>query len=88
MFELARDRLREDGFQVFGGVISPVHDVYKTRKPTLIAASHRLAMINLAIEDYKFVKASTFEIEQPDWSRTRTVLEQHQEQVSMLYKTL
>ena len=82
MFELARDRLRDDGYQVLGGVISPVNDGYKVHKPTLISSSHRLSMVNLAIQDYSFVRVSKFEIKQQDWSRTRPVLEHHQDLIS------
>lgn len=81
MFELAKDRLHDDGFEVLGGVISPVHDSYKKNKPTLISASHRLEMVKLAIQDNDFVRLSKFETEQEDWSRTRLVLEQHQDLV-------
>jgi len=82
MFELAKDRLHDDGYQVLGGVISPVNDGYKVHKPTLLSSSHRLSMVNLAIQDYNFVRISEFEIEQSDWSRTKPVLEHHQDQIS------
>lgn len=67
MFELAKDRLRDDGFRVLGGIISPVHDSYKKNKPTLISALHRLEMVKLAIQDNSFIRLSTFETDQEDW---------------------
>lgn len=81
MFELARDHLHDIGFKVLGGIISPVHDAYSKNKPTLISASHRLKMVELAIENNSFLRLSKFETEQEGWSRTRFVLEQHQELV-------
>jgi len=37
----------------------------------LITSSHRVAMVRLAIEDYNFVKISTWETEQVDFTQTK-----------------
>ncbi|SPQ96486.1 unnamed protein product (mitochondrion) [Plasmodiophora brassicae] len=52
LFEDARDALR-DRFHVVGGVMSPVHDHYQ--KVGLVPFQHRLAMLQLAVEDSSWV---------------------------------
>lgn len=67
---------RLGNYVVIGGLISPVHDAYA--KKELISATHRLAMVKLALESNSWVKLSDWECKQENWSRTRTVIQYHQ----------
>ncbi|XP_019870564.2 nicotinamide/nicotinic acid mononucleotide adenylyltransferase 3 isoform X2 [Aethina tumida] len=81
MFEIARDHLHRMGtYQVIGGIISPVHDAYG--KKELQCYTHRLAMTKLALQDLDWVKLSDWECKQETWSRTREVLQYHQNQIN------
>lgn len=80
LFELAKDHLQDQGYRVLGGVISPTNDKYN--KKGLISSVHRLEMARLALEDYSFVKLSPWEVEQAEWSRTRLVLDTHQDLIT------
>ena len=86
LFELARDHLTTCGYDVLGGMISPVHDKYKEKKPSLIPAKHRIKMVELSVRDYPFVKCSKWEIHQEGWTRTRQVLEEHLSQINNAVK--
>ena len=77
--ELAKDSLLKKGIEVVGGVISPVHDAYP--KKSLIESSHRIKMVELAVENYAFVKCSRWETQQNEWTRTRAVLDNYSQQV-------
>lgn len=77
--ELARDHLRGKGIEVLGGIISPVNDEYK--KKDLAPASQRVKMVELAVQSYDFVKCSSWEADQSQWTRTRAVLDQYSSQV-------
>ncbi|OMP04228.1 hypothetical protein COLO4_09836 [Corchorus olitorius] len=72
MFELARDALNSDGFNVIGGYMSPVNDAYK--KKGLIAAEHRIELCNLACKSSEFVMVDPWEANQSSYQRTLTVL--------------
>ncbi|XXQ34074.1 Nicotinamide-nucleotide adenylyltransferase [Plasmodiophora brassicae] len=74
LFEDARDALR-DRFHVVGGVMSPVHDHYQ--KVGLVPFQHRLAMLQLAVEDSSWVTVSGWEGRQTAWTRTVDVLSAH-----------
>lgn len=77
MFEIARDHLERVGnYRVIGGVMSPVHDAYK--KQDLVSSEHRRNMLRLALADHEWVRMSEWECQQSDWTRTRQVLEYHQ----------
>ena len=81
LFELARDQLSKCGYNVLGGLMSPVHDNYKKKKSSLIPAKHRIEMVELSLKDYDFVKCSKWETRQEEWTRTRQVLEEHLSQM-------
>ena len=67
------------GNDVLFGLIYPVHDGYG--KKDLAAASHRLAMVNLALQDTDWIKLSDWECSQNGHSRTLMVLKHHQSQI-------
>lgn len=75
--EIARDQIYLDEEEdVIGGVISPVHDEY--RKQDLAESHHRLAMAKLALQSSNWIRLSDWETQQKGWTRTRLVLQQHQ----------
>ncbi|XP_067617848.1 nicotinamide/nicotinic acid mononucleotide adenylyltransferase 3 isoform X1 [Eurosta solidaginis] len=77
MFEIARDYFTTRGtHHVVGGIVSPTHDSYK--KKGLVAGTHRFAMIKLALQSSDWIKASDWELQQPEWSQTLKVLQYHQ----------
>ncbi|XP_043519207.1 nicotinamide/nicotinic acid mononucleotide adenylyltransferase 3 isoform X4 [Frieseomelitta varia] len=77
MFEIARDHLHRMGTHiVVGGVISPVHDAYA--KKDLAAATHRCAMLRLALQNNDWIYLSTWETRQNGWTKTRLTLQYHQ----------
>lgn len=84
IFEIARDVFHEhDEYEVVGGIISPVHDSY--RKPDLVAAVHRCAMINTAIQSSDWIRLSDWECnEQTQWTRTRILLQYHQRYIDSI----
>ncbi|XP_033209712.1 nicotinamide/nicotinic acid mononucleotide adenylyltransferase 3 isoform X2 [Belonocnema kinseyi] len=77
MFEIARDHLHRMGTHVVvGGVISPVHDSYSRKE--LTSSKHRLAMLNLALENNNWIRLSSWECRQNGWTQTRRSLQHHQ----------
>ncbi|KAF3423824.1 hypothetical protein E2986_00859 [Frieseomelitta varia] len=75
--EIARDHLHRMGTHiVVGGVISPVHDAYA--KKDLAAATHRCAMLRLALQNNDWIYLSTWETRQNGWTKTRLTLQYHQ----------
>jgi len=80
LFEIAKDHLTAKGIQVLGGVISPVNDNY-AKKSLNVNSSHRVKMVDLAIQNYDFVKCSRWEAEQSQWTRTRAVLDHYNSQI-------
>ncbi|XP_025160655.1 uncharacterized protein LOC105182848 isoform X2 [Harpegnathos saltator] len=77
MFEIARDHLHRMGTHiVVGGVISPVHDAYA--KKELASATHRCAMLRLALQNNDWIRLSTWETRQNCWTKTRLCLQHHQ----------
>lgn len=54
-------------YEVVGGVVSPVHDLYN--KEDLSAARHRVNMCRLATRDSDWIEVSTWEAEKEEWSR-------------------
>ena len=48
----------------------------------LLPSNHRVEMVQKAIENYDFVKISTWEAEQKKWNRTRAVLDEHMRQIA------
>lgn len=59
-----------------GGVISPVHDAYA--KKELASASHRCAMLRLALQNSDWIRLSSWETRQNGWTKTRLSLQHHQ----------
>ncbi|XP_044754648.1 nicotinamide/nicotinic acid mononucleotide adenylyltransferase 3 isoform X2 [Coccinella septempunctata] len=83
MFEIARDHLHRMGtHSVVGGLISPVHDAYA--KNDLESSTHRKEMVRLALRSSDWIKLSDWECNQESWSRTRQVLNYHQNHVNEL----
>ena len=78
--ELAKDHLTGKGIRVLGGIVSPVNDAYE-KKSLTVNSSHRVKMVNLALQNYDFVKCSKWEAEQSQWMRTRAVLDHYDSQV-------
>ncbi|XP_012281424.1 nicotinamide/nicotinic acid mononucleotide adenylyltransferase 3 [Orussus abietinus] len=77
MFEVAKDHLHRMGTHaVVGGIISPAHDGYGKRD--LASASHRCAMLKLALKNNDWVRVSTWETRQNCWMRTKLSLQYHQ----------
>jgi len=84
MFELARDyfRANKPGIPVLGGILSPTHDCYKSKKPSLISSTHRLAMSKAAVKGSDWITVSDWETRQTDWTRTRKVMEEYSEMLN------
>ncbi|KAF7268864.1 hypothetical protein GWI33_018060 [Rhynchophorus ferrugineus] len=81
MFEIARDFLHRMGqYEVIGGIISPVHDGYG--KKELESSTHRLNMVKLALQGNDWVKLSDWETKQESWTRTRQILQYHQNHIN------
>ncbi|XP_063699699.1 nicotinamide/nicotinic acid mononucleotide adenylyltransferase 3 [Culicoides brevitarsis] len=80
MFELARDHFQALGYTVLGGIISPVHDSYP--KVDLAPAKHRLAMVKLGLQTSDWIRLSDWETLQAEWTRTRQVLQYHQNYIN------
>uniref|UniRef100_A0A6G1SQI4 Nicotinamide-nucleotide adenylyltransferase n=1 Tax=Aceria tosichella TaxID=561515 RepID=A0A6G1SQI4_9ACAR len=77
MFELARHHLKtKKGINVEKGVISPTNDCYALIKPSLSPATHRLAMIRLALRDVdaNWIVCDDWETKQNEWIRTLPAL--------------
>uniref|UniRef100_W5M9U7 Nicotinamide-nucleotide adenylyltransferase n=1 Tax=Lepisosteus oculatus TaxID=7918 RepID=W5M9U7_LEPOC len=76
LFELARDHMHQTGhYEVIGGIVSPVSDKYG--KKGLVSATHRVAMTHLALRTSDWIRADSWESEQPQWITTVTTLRQH-----------
>ncbi|VVC31415.1 Rossmann-like alpha/beta/alpha sandwich fold,Nicotinate/nicotinamide nucleotide [Cinara cedri] len=82
MFEIARDHLNRLGYKIHGGLISPTHDAYQ--KKDLAPSLHRCAMIQQALVSLPWVKISDWEVKQNGWTRTRQVLQYHQNQLNVI----
>ena len=82
LFDLAKERLLSCGWKILGGIISPTHDDYKSKKPSLgVSSHHRIHMIELSLQINKFVKCSRWEADQDHWTPTREVLDEHLNQI-------
>ena len=67
---------------VLGGVISPVHDSYSRKK--LTPSTHRLTLLKLALENNDWIRLSSWECRQNDWTKTRECLHHHQNLLNSL----
>ncbi|KAG6544023.1 hypothetical protein Mapa_014546 [Marchantia paleacea] len=72
MFELARDALIGEGYDVLGGYMSPVNDAYG--KKGLAAAEHRIRLCQLASNESPFIMVDSWEAKQTSYQRTLIVL--------------
>ncbi|KAG5847539.1 hypothetical protein ANANG_G00127150 [Anguilla anguilla] len=80
LFELARDHMHQTGqFQVVGGILSPVSDVYG--KQGLAPARHRVAMARLALGNSDWVRVDDWESKQADWTETVVTMRHHYNQI-------
>ncbi|KZP27635.1 Nucleotidylyl transferase [Athelia psychrophila] len=81
MFEMAKDYVRQNTeFEVVGGYLSPVSDMYK--KPGLLSGHHRSAMCTLAAEQTSsWIMVDTWEAFQA-YQRTAVVLDHFHHQVN------
>ena len=59
-----------------GGYMSPVNDAYA--KPGLAPAEHRLRMAELAVASSPLIMVDSWEVAQPGYSRTLTVMQRVQ----------
>ncbi|XP_053672990.1 nicotinamide/nicotinic acid mononucleotide adenylyltransferase 1 isoform X2 [Anopheles nili] len=85
MFEIARDHIQQMGLgQVVGGIVSPVHDSYA--KKGLVSATHRCAMIKIGLQTSEWIHLSDWETQQEEWTRTRQVLQYHQNYINSYLK--
>uniref|UniRef100_A0A1B6IT44 Nicotinamide-nucleotide adenylyltransferase n=2 Tax=Homalodisca liturata TaxID=320908 RepID=A0A1B6IT44_9HEMI len=81
MLEIARDYLDRTGqYKVIGGVMSPVHDKYG--KKDLACSLDRCEMLRLALNSSSWIRMSEWESRQDHWTRTRLVLQHHQNQLN------
>ncbi|KAK9886112.1 hypothetical protein WA026_014899 [Henosepilachna vigintioctopunctata] len=65
--------------------MSPVHDAYA--KNGLESAAHRKEMVKLAVKTSDWIKLSDWECNQESWSRTRQVLNYHQNRVNEILQS-
>ena len=88
LFELAKDHLQGCGWNVLGGIMSPVVDNFKIMKPSLkVSYNHRVKMVELALESYDFVRCSKWESEQDHWPRIGEILQEHLKQINQVLDT-
>lgn len=76
--EIARDDFGDrKKYEVIGGIISPVHDLYN--KPGLVSAQQRCAMVKISLQTSDWIRLSDWECkDQVKWTRTRVSLQYHQ----------
>lgn len=86
MFEIARDHFTQLGFEVIGGIMSPVHDAYG--KKGLVSQTHRHAMLKIATQSSDWIRISEWEMQQEGWSTTRMTLQFHQNYVNSIIRDL
>lgn len=72
--------------EVLGGIVSPVHDAYG--KQGLVAQTHRLEMVRLALKTSDWIRLSDWECKQNEWSRTRSTLQFHQNYLNSLIRDM
>lgn len=72
IMEDAKNSMEENGYQVMGGFMSPVHPRYG--KKTLAPPKDRYVMVELALESSTWISATSWEINQNDWTATAQLL--------------
>eukprot|EP01084_Bolivina_argentea_P156909 273429_1 len=88
ILEDAKDALSNEGFEVIGGIISPVNDHYGTiHKNSLQAANgkHRINMTKLATETSNWIGVSDFEVSLNSWTRVAVVLGAYGKAINYYY---
>jgi nicotinic acid mononucleotide adenylyltransferase len=85
--ETQTHRKRGKPFQVVGGYISPKNDEYTRRKYGLdwIPIQHRLKMLDLALEDFDWVMASSWECTRERAHSRNTVMRHIQKRLRKYY---
>ena len=86
LLEDSKDYLKHSGWNVLGAVISPAHDDYKKRKPSLISSKHRIKMIELSIKNYDFLRCSRFEANQFFWNSPGKFLKEHLQNLHEVFR--
>lgn len=77
--EIARDHLHKTKqAEVIGGIISPVHELYKKPNTIILFNEHRHKMVDLALSSSTWIRQSDFEMNQSGWTPTDEVLRFHQ----------
>lgn len=74
------------GYEVVGGIISPVHDEYG--KKGLVPQTHRLTMLKLALKSSDWIRLSEWETQQEGWSRTKNTLQYHQNFINSIVRDI
>ncbi|KAL6070884.1 Nicotinamide/nicotinic acid mononucleotide adenylyltransferase 3, variant 2 [Balamuthia mandrillaris] len=79
LFETARDYFStlESGYEVVGGILSPVTDAYK--KKGLVSAEHRMNMCRLAVESSDWLQVDDWESRHSEFVPTKLVLDHFHE---------
>lgn len=86
MCELAREHVEKQmQFKVLECILSPVADNFG--KPELISAKHRLKMVELAVENFDFIRADSYECTLSKWTKTVNVLKYHKKELEKKYPT-
>uniref|UniRef100_A0A915ES07 Cytidyltransferase-like domain-containing protein n=1 Tax=Ditylenchus dipsaci TaxID=166011 RepID=A0A915ES07_9BILA len=76
MFELAQKFLQNQlQCKVLEGIISPAADSFG--KKELVSAKHRLRMLELATEEFDWIRVDSYECLLPHWSKTLNILKYH-----------
>uniref|UniRef100_A0A915MZL9 Nicotinamide-nucleotide adenylyltransferase n=4 Tax=Meloidogyne TaxID=189290 RepID=A0A915MZL9_MELJA len=90
MFERAKDFLQQEcKCNVLDGIISPVSDHFKSKKPSLAPSIHRLRMSQLATSSSDWIRADGWECQRKEgWTRTLEVLKYHNMQMLNRYSNL
>lgn len=78
--EDAKKKLENDGYNVLGGIISPVHDAYG--KKTSAESKHRINMVELVANATDWISLSKWECEQEDWTPTAAVLKHFSREIN------
>eukprot|EP01132_Coremiostelium_polycephalum_P008282 gene8282-10176_t len=85
MMEIGRDLCNEQGeFEVIGGYLSPVSDLYK--KSTLIPSKFRSEMAEIATKSSDWIMIDHWEVQRPVYSTTRTILDHIRDTINDLHK--
>lgn len=84
--EIAKDHFKDQGIDVIGGIVSPVHDAYG--KKGLVSQTHRLAMLKHALQTSSWIRISEWETQQEGWTRTKNTLQYHQNYLNSIIRDI